>query len=147
MIRAHLRPNYLDTPSSTGPTWNARCDPFTSYWSTCTRQPLASWKPDDTVTGFGPLLKRDHGQIAVGFEWGTVHEGGSESTFILEGQALVGQGPERLELLSLFQRDVLLVLRAREALQEPSHNPALVFRGDLHEHPVRDHVQDAIAFP
>jgi hypothetical protein len=54
----------------------------------------------------------DHGQLAVGLEYGVSHQGGSESTFLLEGQAVLGVDDATLRsTLSVFQRDVLVGYR------------------------------------
>lgn len=53
----------------------------------------------------------DHGQVALGLEYGLVH-GSSESTLLLEGQAVLGVGDEmKRSALSVFQRDVLVGYR------------------------------------
>lgn len=50
----------------------------------------------------------DHGIVALGLEYGVPHAGGSESTLLLEGQALLGVADELQRAnLSVFQRDVL----------------------------------------
>jgi hypothetical protein len=57
---------------------------------------------------FGPLPARHHGAVAAGLEYGLPHGGGAESTFLLEGQVILGVADERLRAsLSPFQRDVL----------------------------------------
>jgi hypothetical protein len=54
----------------------------------------------------------DHGQLALGLEYGVTHEGGPESTFLLEGQTLLGvSGATARAQLSVFQRDVLVGYR------------------------------------
>jgi hypothetical protein len=54
----------------------------------------------------------DHGELAAGLEWGITHQGGPESTLLLEGQTLLGVASEQVRAaLSLFQRDVLLGYR------------------------------------
>jgi hypothetical protein len=54
----------------------------------------------------------DHSQLAVGLEYGVPHAGGSESTFLLEGQALLGIDDSALRsALSVFQRDVRIGYR------------------------------------
>jgi hypothetical protein len=53
-----------------------------------------------------PLPDRDHGTVAVGLEYGFPHAGGGESTFILEGQAVLGVTEPVRRQLSPFQRDV-----------------------------------------
>jgi hypothetical protein len=60
----------------------------------------------------GDAGQPDHGQLAVGIEYGVPHEGGSESTFLLEGQAVLGiDDPAERAALSIFQRDVLVGYR------------------------------------
>ena len=53
----------------------------------------------------------DHGRIALGLEYGLAHEAGSESTLILEGQALVGTTREVASKLDTFQGDALIGYR------------------------------------
>ena len=53
----------------------------------------------------------DHGRIALGLEYGLAHEAGSESTVILEGQALVGTTREVASKLDTFQGDALIGYR------------------------------------
>jgi hypothetical protein len=61
---------------------------------------------------FGALTELpDHGQLAAGLEWGITHGGGPESTFLLEGQALLGVPLGLRSALSIFQRDVLVGYR------------------------------------
>ena len=60
---------------------------------------------------WGPLLPRDHGQLALGLEYGLPHSSGAESSLIAEGQGIVGVGDARAAALSIFQRDVLLGYR------------------------------------
>jgi hypothetical protein len=58
------------------------------------------------------VLVPNHGQVAVGLEYGLTHEGGPESTFLLEGQTLLGVASEEARAaLSVFQRDVLFGYR------------------------------------
>lgn len=61
------------------------------------------------LIGLGGALfpSRDHGAVAIGFEYGVPHEGGPESTLLLEGQAVVGVGESLRRQLNPFQRDVL----------------------------------------
>jgi len=55
-----------------------------------------------------PWLGRDHGAVALGLEYGMVHDGGAESTFIAEGQAYLGVADRAVRrTLNPFQRDVL----------------------------------------
>ena len=63
------------------------------------------------ATPYGMLPDLDHAQLAVGFEYGLLHESGVESTFILEGQALVGLDEAERLSASIFQRDVLFGYR------------------------------------
>ena len=51
-------------------------------------------------------LDRDHGAVAVGLEYGLTHDNGAESTWLLEGQSLLGVGEQMRQQLSPFQRDV-----------------------------------------
>lgn len=63
---------------------------------------------DSNITArFGPQRSRNHGTIAAGLEYGLPHAGGSESTLIAEGQAVLGTGKATRASLSPFQRDVL----------------------------------------
>jgi hypothetical protein len=54
------------------------------------------------------LFDRDHGTVALGLEYGIVHEAGPESTFILEGQVLFGPEDAVRKQLTPFQQDILL---------------------------------------
>ncbi len=55
----------------------------------------------------GVVPDRDHGIVAAGLEYGIVHGGGSESTFLLEGQTVLGVDRALARVLSPFSRDVL----------------------------------------
>jgi hypothetical protein len=73
--------------------------------------------PRDPLPGIAPgqlgaAGQPDHGQLAAGLEYGVPHQGGSESTFLLEGQAVLGvDDPAQRAALSVFQRDVLIGYR------------------------------------
>ena len=53
----------------------------------------------------------DHGQTAVGMEYGWVYQGGGEGTFLLEGMAIVDVDKATRARLSPFQRDALVGYR------------------------------------
>ncbi len=57
------------------------------------------------------LPNRNHGTVAGGLEWNLPHDNGSESTLILEGQAILGVDKDARRLLTPFQRDVFAGLR------------------------------------
>lgn len=66
------------------------------------------WFVDSNDPTFAGLS--DFGLVAGGVEWGFGHESGGESTFLLEGQSIFGQGDADLTFF-LFERDVLLGYR------------------------------------
>ncbi len=71
---------------------------------------------DDDVdfTGYVPVagtVPEDHAQIAVGFDFGWEWESGHESTWLLEGQAVLGPDDDERRRLSPFQADVLIGYR------------------------------------
>ncbi len=53
----------------------------------------------------------DHGQVALGVEWGWEYESGHGATVLAEGQALLGPTKEERRQLHFFQRDALLGYR------------------------------------
>lgn len=57
------------------------------------------------------LPDRDHGTVAVGLEYGVAHDGGSESTLLAEGQAVLFTDEDSRAALNPFQRDVLVGYR------------------------------------
>jgi hypothetical protein len=64
------------------------------------------------VIFFGPPFPgRNHGTVALGFEYALSHEGGGQSTFLLETQAVLGLPSAAAETLTPFQRDLLLGYR------------------------------------
>ena len=66
-------------------------------------------EPSPTTTAqLGLLPQRNHGTIAAGFEYGHPHANGSESTFFVEGQTILGVNQETRLALSPFQRDLFL---------------------------------------
>jgi len=62
----------------------------------------------DAPTVYGPIERSNHGILAVGLEYGWSHDSGSESTALIEGQAVAGAGDAERAALSPFQRDVLV---------------------------------------
>ena len=71
--------------------------------------PLGELAP---VLTSAPYPDRNHGTVAIGFEYGIVHENSSESTLLLEGQFVYGAGSDRIrKSLSPFQRDILVGYR------------------------------------
>lgn len=69
-------------------------------------------EPLPGIAVFGPESQPDHGQVALGIEYGIPHESGMESTAIVEGQALLGvSGEVAGAALTPFQRDVLVGYR------------------------------------
>ncbi len=67
----------------------------------------------------------DHGQLAAGLEYGITHDGGPDSTFLLEGQTVIGaKGELERAALSVFQRDVLVGYRL--ALNDESNKELLI---------------------
>lgn len=61
---------------------------------------------------FGPILiHSDHAQYALGIDYGFAHDGGSESTFIVEGQYYAGVEEELKPQLGIFYNDALIGYR------------------------------------
>lgn len=58
-------------------------------------------------TPWGSIPDRDHAAAALGLEYGLAHEGGSESTLLAEGQAVIARDAATARGLGPFQRDVL----------------------------------------
>lgn len=65
---------------------------------------------EDTAR-FGALPDRDHTTLALGAEYGLVHDGGSESTLLAEAQAVFGLRESERYQVNPFQRDLLLGYR------------------------------------
>jgi hypothetical protein len=65
---------------------------------------------EDTAR-FGVLPDRDHSTVALGLEYGFVHEGGSESTAFAEAEAVFGLSEQERYEVNPFQRDVLIGYR------------------------------------
>ncbi len=65
----------------------------------------------DDMTTYGPLPNRNATTLAAGIEYGMAHESGSESTFLMEGQIVLGPDKAMRRLLEFFQRDVLVGYR------------------------------------
>lgn len=57
------------------------------------------------------LRQEDHGQLAVGFEYGWVYAGGGEGTLLAEGVSVVDVSETTRARLTPFQRDVLVGYR------------------------------------
>lgn len=60
---------------------------------------------------FGSLPDRDHTTVALGFEYGFVHDAGSESTLLAEAQSVFGLSESERYQVNPFQRDLLLGYR------------------------------------
>jgi hypothetical protein len=60
---------------------------------------------------FGALPDRDHTTVALGFEYGLVHDAGSESTLLAEAQSVFGLSESERYQVNPFQRDLLLGYR------------------------------------
>jgi hypothetical protein len=68
--------------------------------------------PDAAAVGqLGPLPDQTHGIVAAGLEYGLSHANGSQSTFLLEGEAVVGLSEPARRALTPFQRDVCAAVR------------------------------------
>jgi hypothetical protein len=67
---------------------------------------------------------RDHAAVAVGLEYGIVHESGPESTLIVEGQVVSGRNDATRVQLNSFQQDILLGYRL--ALSDENSTELLV---------------------
>lgn len=53
----------------------------------------------------------DNTEVALGSEYGIAHESGSESFIFVEGQMMFGPNQDRIQELSLFQKDIFLGYR------------------------------------
>lgn len=53
----------------------------------------------------------DHQVVALGFDYGFNQEDGSDSTFIIEGQSVLGVEKDQRAAIDLFQRDLLVAYR------------------------------------
>jgi len=73
---------------------------------------IRKFKKDlNILTARGFRTPVDHQEIAAGFEYGIVHDNGTESTFFLEGDTILGTSEAQRAELSAFQRDVFLGYR------------------------------------
>ncbi len=69
-------------------------------------------KDFEDQTGLTAALNQtDHQQAAIGFEYGWANTSGSETTLLLEGQAVLGTTEEERAALTAFQQDILAGLR------------------------------------
>ncbi|MCP4215997.1 MAG: hypothetical protein GY765_15190 [bacterium] len=64
-----------------------------------------------TFAGPVTINREDHGQVALGVEYGWAYKGGSEATVIVEGQGLFGVNKDERAILHPFQRDMLVGYR------------------------------------
>jgi hypothetical protein len=71
--------------------------------------------PAEPLPGVSPLGRDgqpDHGILAAGAEYGIAHAGGAESTFLVEGQAVIGVGDAAVrDGLTPFPRDLFVGYR------------------------------------
>jgi len=68
--------------------------------------------PNESVVALiGPLPNQTHGIVAAGLEYGLSHANGSQSTFLLEGETVLGLSEPERRALTPFQRDVCAVFR------------------------------------
>lgn len=68
----------------------------------------ALYRPESKMTAYGPIPQRDHFLGAIGFEYGVPHDGGGESTWLLEGQLFLPRNRNLPAFYEpLFQHDVL----------------------------------------
>jgi hypothetical protein len=65
----------------------------------------------EDTSRFGALPDRDHATLALGAEYGFVHDGGSESTLLAEVQAVFGLSEIERYQVNPFQRDLMLGYR------------------------------------
>ena len=68
--------------------------------------------PENNLTAFGPVQDRDHLQVAVGLEYGFIIEDSVELTALAEGTSIFFVTEAVRRQLGIFQRDLLLGLRA-----------------------------------
>ena len=64
-----------------------------------------------TVAQIGLLPNLTHGIVAGGLEYGHAHANGSQSTFLLEGETVLGLTEAERRALTPFQRDVFVGIR------------------------------------
>ncbi len=64
-----------------------------------------------SVAQIGPLPSLNHGVVAAGLEYGLAHANGSQSTFLLEGETVLGLTEAERRALTPFQRDVFAGIR------------------------------------
>ncbi len=69
--------------------------------------PVHDASVDPVASPVGALPDRDHGELAVGLEYGLIHRGSYESTLLLEGQTMLGVDAAIARQLTPFQRDIL----------------------------------------
>jgi hypothetical protein len=102
-----LKPALLfQTVRQVGATYQHVLGPLIVKVESVYRSFVALRHPETSPYGAPP--DRDHGAVALGLEYGIGHDGGSESTLLLEGQAILGvKDEEVLRRLTPFQRDVL----------------------------------------
>lgn len=70
--------------------------------------------PEEPIDGYSEDAVRgpkDHGEIAIGFEYPIDHDSGTESMLLLEFNTFVGLNKEERRRYSIFQRDVFLGYR------------------------------------
>jgi hypothetical protein len=63
------------------------------------------------IAQLGPLPSLNHGIVAAGLEYGLAHANGSQSTFLLEGETVLGLTEAERRALTPFQRDVFAGIR------------------------------------
>jgi hypothetical protein len=104
---ADLRPTLLyQTVRQAGGTYQQVFGPMVAKLEGAYRWFVA---PDATATAtLAPLPRRSHGTLAAGLEYGVPHANGSESTFLLEGQAVLSVDKATRLALTPFQRDLLV---------------------------------------
>ena len=97
------------TVRQVGATWQQALGPFVAKLEGAYR-----WfvRPQEATTAqIGDLPERNHAALAAGLEYGLGHGNGAQSTFLLEGQAILGPPQPIRLMLDAFQRDVLVGYR------------------------------------
>ncbi len=86
--------------------------PFWDGWIVKAEAAHRDFEEDLKVLTFNGLqTPKDHSEVALGFEYGTSHDSGAETTFFLEAQRMFGTVKEERSALSIFQSDVFFGIR------------------------------------
>ncbi len=100
----------FQTVIQVGGTYQQALGPIVAKVEAAARRFVAP-SPEREPTLASIVPDRDHAIVAAGVEYGIAHTSGSESTFVVEGQAIFGADGAKPEIrrgLSPFQRDLLV---------------------------------------